>query len=457
MKPLKKLLKLDKLKMMKIEYYDSIPQEKLDHCRAIMRERIFCKKRNDGQRDKKKYGEVVENLSQLEKDYKQKVNEILDNAERYNIHPNELFKLKDPEFIFYPFGELNITSEFKPLFKDEYENEEEFLTFLSGNHKSNEDECYEKSFLDKLIRKWFEGNGKDYPGDDSNIEFFYDYGLVCILDEYKKQKKNLSYNDNEFMRIYDYLIIKAKIYTYRNNIKSDIQNFNLLLKNFKAESELYQIQNIELLEESEYSDRGSIFIDNKNPAFIYKLNGQDIYQFTSIHFWEIYDEFILLQANQPDLFGKGAEPILRGLYKIFSGKNERYWGSFEEFKLKIQQQYLYTANEKQGLRLDLYRNIFDDGDFQGGVWHGFKHFKSNGKTLSAKSEGGKNYSETHFFNMLLEAFFVQKWVKFDKDTWSSSIPYSPTEGEYIFGFYKYKCPNHDNSTLYSLSTTKYES
>ena len=424
-----------------MEYYDS----RLDDFREEMRERIFCKKRNDGQRTekgqrkKKTHSQVGKDMNQLSEENNQKVNEIIDCAESYNIHPIELFKLNDSNLFFYPFGELNTTSECKAL---------------SGN----ENECYEKSFLDKLIRRWFEGNGKDYPQDDSNIEFFYNYDLFFVLDGFIEQKKDTITNYTEYMRKYDYFIIKAKIHTYRNNIKSDVQNFNLLIENFIAHTEFYKIRNAELQEESTFSDRGSIYVDWKNPPFIYKLNMQDIYEFASIHFWEIYDEFILLQANQPDLFGKGAEPILRELHKIFSGKNEKYWGSFEEFKLKIQQQYLYTANEKQGLRLDLYRNIFDDGDFQGGIWHSFKHFKSNGKTMSAKSEGGKNYNKNNFFNMLKEAFFVKTWSKDKKDRLNVSIPYSTTEGKYTFGFHEDKCLDSENnviSTLYSLNTTSY--
>ncbi len=430
--------------MIKIEYYDSIELEKLDYFREKMRERIFCKKRNDGQKDKRNYSKVEENISQLEEEYRQKVNKFIDNAERYNIHPTELSKLKFP-LSFYPFSELNTTPEFMTLFEDT----DEPLQVVS-----NEGEYFEQSFLDELIKKWFESNGKEYPKDNTEVEFFYDYDWSFILGI----KKNCFNNDIEKIKMYEPFVFKARIYTYRNSMKSDTQNFNLLIENFITDSELYKKQMDELLEESIYSDRGSILVDINDPAFIYKLNGQDIYQFTSIHFWEIYDEFILLQTNQPNLFGEGAELILKELHEMFLRKDGTYWDNFEKFKLKIQQQYFYTANEEKGLRLDLYRNILINDDFEGGIWHGFKHFKSNGKTLSAKSGGGKNYDENHFFNMLKEAFFVKSWGKDKKERLNGSIPYSSTEGVYTFGFHENKCsdPNNDViSTLYSLSTTKY--
>jgi hypothetical protein len=433
--------------MIKIEYYDSIELERLYDFREKMTERIFCKKRNDGQKGKKNYSEVSKEINRLDKEYKIKVHGIIDNAEKFNIHPNELLKLNNYLLSFYPFSELNTTPEFMILDV----TDDEPLKVIS-----NEGEYYEKSFLDKLIKGWFASNGKVYPEDDSNIEFFYDYDLSFILGA----KKNKFNNEIGNLKTYDYFIFKAKIYTYRNNIESDISSFNSLSESFVVESESYNILRDELIEESIYSDRGSIFVDVNHPAFIYKINGQDIYQFSSQHFWKIYDEFILLQANQSDLFGKGAESILKELHKIFSGKDERYWGSFEEFKLQIQQQYLYIANEERGLRLDLFRNISTDGDFEGGVWHGFKHFKLNGTTLSAKSGGGKNYDEHVFFNMLREAFFVQIWNQDKKGRWNVSIPYSKTEGVYIFGFHENKYLDSNNnmtSTLYSLNTVIYKS
>ncbi|MCU0470069.1 MAG: hypothetical protein MUF58_15860 [Arcicella sp.] len=438
--------KLFKLKIMKIEYYDSIDFGMLAPFREKMQERIFCKKRNDGQKGQKTHGQLGKEMQKLTSDFQQKLNEFIDNAEKCNIHPEKLANIH-PLMSFYSFSSLNTTKGYMTLFEDT----DEPLQVVS-----NEGEYFEQSFLDELIKKWFESNGKEYPKNNAETEFFYDYNWSFILGI----KRNCFNNDIEKIKNYEAFMFKARIYTFKNNMKSYTQNFPLFVENFIADSELYKKQINELIEESIYSDRGNIIVDPNHPAFIYKLNGQDIYQFTSIHFWEIYDEFILLQTNQPDLFGKGAESILRELYRVFSSKNKIYWGTFEEFKLKIQQQYLYTANHEKGLRLDLFRNILTDGDFEGGIWHGFKHFKLNDNTLSAKSGGGKNYEENHFFSMLKEAFFVKTWKIDNKGRINVSIPYSTTEGNYTFGFHEDKCLDNDNnvvSTLYSLSTAKYKS
>lgn len=430
---------------MEIEYYDSIDLDKLNYFRQKMEERIFCKKRNDGQKGTRLYAEIARNLNQLENEYRKLISELIDQAEICNIHPNELAKVNHL-LSFYSFNELNTIKE--SLHYDDAIDELPQIT-------SDECEHFEKHSLNELIKKWFAQNGKKFPNDDSDVEFFYDYDMSFILGA----KMNCFNNDLEKVKMYESFVLRARIYTYRHRIKSDNQSFNLLVENFITDSDRYRKEIGVLLEELEFSDRGSIMVDRKHPAFIYKLNGQDIYQFTSLHFWEIYDEFISLQINQPDLFGKGTESILIELYKIFSSKNESYWGSFEEFMLKIQQQYLYTASEEKGLRLDLYRNILK-GEFQGGIWHSFKHFKSNNKPLSAKSGGGKDYDEQYFFNMLRQAFFVELWCKDKKGRLSVSIPYSTTKGMYKLGFHEYKCldpSNHVISTLYSLNTVYYDS
>lgn len=432
---------------MKIEYYDSIDFRMLIPFREKMQEHIFSKKNSDGQKGQKQHGQLGKEMQNLDLEFQQKRDLLIDNAERFNIHPDVLAKIH-PLLSFYSFNSLNTTKEYVTIFEDTDDPQQVV---------SNEGEYFEQSFLDELIKKWFESNGKEYPMDNIDVEFFYDYDLSFILDF----KKNCFNNDMEKMKMYEHFIFKAKIYTRRNRMKSDTRNFNLLVRNFIIDSKLYRKKMDELLEELEYSDRGNIMVDRNHPAFIYKLNGQDIYQFASIHFWEIYDEFIILQTNQPYLFGKGAESILEGLHKIFSSKNGAYWGNFEDFKLKIQQQYLYTANEEKGLRLDLFRNILNNGDFEGGLWHSFKHFKVNSLPLSGISAGGKEYSENHFFMMLKRAFFIDSWKKDNKNRFNVTIPYlSEYEGNYTFGFYENNCLNNQGKPVlgfYSLNTVKYSS
>jgi hypothetical protein len=433
---------------MKIEHYDLIDFGMLAPFREKMQERIFSKKNSDGQKGQKSHGQIGKEMQCLHLEYQKLQNLFIDNAEKHNIHPEELAKTH-PLLSFYSFNSLNTTKEYMTLFEDT----DEPLQVVS-----NEGEYFEQSFIDELIKKWFESNEKEYPIDNTEVEFFYDYDWSCILGI----KRNGFKNDIENIKMYEYFMLKARIYTFHKNREQKLEDFELLKQKFLEDFSEYNNKSNEIGKDLEFSDRGNIIVDDKNPyGFIYKLNGKDIYQFASKHFWEIYDEFFTLQTNKPGLFGKGAESILKELYRIFYSKNEIYWGTFEEFKLKVQQQYLYTANEEKGLRLDLYRNILDNGDFEGGLWHSFKHFKVNNLPLSGISAGGKEYYENHFFMMLRRAFFVDSWKKDNKNRFNVTIPYSSEhEGDYTFGFYENNCLNNQGKPVlgfYSLNTVKYSS
>lgn len=386
-------------------------------------------------------------ISQLEKEFQQKMKQFLDDAEKNNIHPDKLPKLPCLP-LFKSFSKLNTTPQYEDI---SFFEDEKFQVL------SNKEDYYEKGMLDEVIKKWFEGNDKVYPQNNLNTELFYDYNISPILEAKK----------NPFCReTYDYHIIKSRIYVYRTNEKQNESMFNSLKPIFTRDFESYDEQRNSLNEELKFSSRvDGIFVDPKNMPVVFKINGNDTFKFTNIFFWDFYDAYLLLQKTQPSLFGsKNTNIILRALHEIFIKKNANYWNDYEEFKLKITQQFYYIADSEKKLRLDLFRNELKDGSFEGGLWHSFNHFKQNGKALSSINKGGIEYSEPLFFNMLKDAFFVSEWKwsepkDGEKGGWVTEIPCLAEKGTYKFVFHENKCYDYKGNThtIYYLNTVIYQS
>ena len=410
-----------------------------------MIERIYSSNRMDGQKNdtKRFHKDITNDMNDLNKSFNLKIKEFIKLVESYNIHPNEINGLNLP-ISFLSFDDLNTTPEF---IKIPFGKGEEPLECIS-----NEGEYFEKDVLDKLIRKWFADNNLEYAENTKNTELFYDnYFKDSILE---MQKKHINCGDIDKIETYSHCIQAPKIYIFKKDIEPNQLLFYQSKKKFLDYYEDYKNRRHELEKEEESNNRGYIIGD---VGTLYKLNGQIIYKWSSKYFWEIYDEYFLLHKERPELFGKGADPLLEELYERFLVKYDvygDYWSDYEEFKLKIQQQFLYIANEEKGLRFDLFRNILDNGDFEGGLFHSLKHFKSNNITLGDKSAGGREYSENAYFKMLNEAFFVNEWTNC-----VTYVPCLEGKGKYKFVFYKKECLDNEGNSqiIHFLNTVFYES
>lgn len=382
---------------MKYEIYNL---EELLFFRKEMIERIFKAKGLDGQKNKKNYNQISKEITALEVERQLKLREYIDLAEKCNIHPDSI-KSTEIYIAFKPFNQINT--------KPEYLQFDEDTSFIINSG------CYiEKETLDGLIRKWYLENGKEISENTDDIELFYDYHFEDLI--FHMQGKLIELNAIEGLDFHVGKRDAPQIYEFRKGMTSDIEKFESFQNEFSAYlNKTQEVLDI-LLNDLEFSSRGDIFVDRENPERIYKEGEFIYYEFYSLHFWRFFDELLTLQSEEPELFGNGTEILLKALHNRFTKKypDAPYWKNYDEFVLKIQQQYFYLANKEKGLRLDLFRNSLENIEFEGGLWHAFQHFKLNGSPMSARYKGGIDFHKNTFLNSTRKAFLFSEFSQREK-------------------------------------------
>ncbi len=345
--------------------------QKLMEFRRNMNSRILNSKMIDGERGKKTYRDISHKILDEQKKGIEKLREYIKVVEKCNVHPDNI-KVTNYDFGFKPFKELSI----------------------------------KKSTFTNLISKWCEANEKQFPENLDKVEFYYNW----LFEYHVIPKLELSNQNNKIdVKIFDSDgFDKPIIYEYRIDEPTNFIEFEKYQIQFLKDWDEAENLINNLSKEQEFSSRGDVMLDYDT---IETLNEIDIYECYSIHFWRFFDELFELQNEQTELFGHGTEIILRALHNRFIKKypDAKYLHLYEKFVLEIKQQYFYIANKDKALRLDLFRNLLENGEFEGGLWHAFQHFRLDGQTMSAVFKGGGAFNEEDFFHSIKKAFFFHKF------------------------------------------------
>lgn len=433
--------------MIQKEYLEYVHHGEYYPFREKMAELIFNSKKYDGQKGSRIQKEIVQDLQNLDRELKLMINYYIKECQKYNIPPNMLeVDSYQTELLFYCFKNFQIKP-IKQMLSIDFDGI--FINPITYNN-----EYIEKKYIDKLIEKWYILNKIVPPKNNKKVDFYCDFEFKSSIIEHQK---NLMLQG----RIEEINFLKnCKIYYYYKNNRYNKNKLKILKNNLNKFVINYRCKVNLLCAELDLSDRGDIWVDSQN---LLMINGNLVFEFYSKFFFDFFDGLFELHKKSPDLFGKGANLIIEGLYHLIKSKDEfselHFLKDIEAFKLQLQKSYAYFGDTEKGLRVDLFRNLVNDKKnneiltFEGGLFHILRHFHNENIPLSATYEGGHQFYKSYFFDTLREAFWVSKWSKCGDNKIKSKIR-SIVNKDKNYNFVFYKNPNVNG--LYYIDTVHLE-